>query len=620
MPENQNKDNKVLMVHLLITRASVGDDGIMRWQGVMSDTNADRLEERTSLQLYDDWISHIQRGVAAAPWLPEPQAPFLGIAHYPRLNGYGEAGETERVRRDGSVFKAGGIFYDTDVGVALYKSISEELALVERGVQVEQPIRISSAWWDTCHSHGDYVFTRKSINDECPLCIAGVKDKVYLGGQLDHFAATRSPINPRTNLGLEEKAMAKVTKKSDASSVIGDELAEQLDKKHQATMVGKSEGADEQMPGLVIKSDDDETEAEDTTEEVADTAKSEAEEVAETEGDGTQVEEAELEVKAETEETEETEEMEEEDEEEEEEEEEQEMEEKSLYADHPAAKPEVDDLAGVTDFKQAEKIIEQKETLSFLAQQIDLWNRVVGSIMQSPYEVISDKCIAVEDATTDMLKNLREHRGIRAGRMTARAAHDLDEFEQDDLLESEIEIDEGGITTMSEQEKQAVEIKSAADLGEAMQMVLQSDAAREDKYLGAQQAIESYALAIKSEIDDGTDATEVTEIAEAIDSAIGETKSEIAQVAQSLATVVDQIGLLTAKFETMNAAPVQKSEDGAAAEEQVQVPVQRSVAAVPPLNVNVPAPNQPNAAQIQRSAAQQPLTLRQIARRSVGLQ
>lgn len=249
------KNAALVEVSLDITKASVSDDGVMRWAATCSDTGIDKTEQATSLQLFTDWIERAATG-KALPWLPPPRTPFLGLSHYPALDGAGEAGLTDKMYIDGNQFKAKGTFFnDTEhpLGKALFDAVRQERALIEKGEAITEPIRISAGWWDIAHSHGTFIFERKSLDDICPMCVNGAGNKVYLKGQLDHFAATRVPINPRTSLGLEEKAMT--TRKQDANSIINDpELVEELDR--QSAQIGKSE-TEELPPGMVVKSDEE---------------------------------------------------------------------------------------------------------------------------------------------------------------------------------------------------------------------------------------------------------------------------------------------------------------------------------------------------------------------------
>ena len=230
-------------VEMIITKANLQPDGTMRWQAVTSDTSPDNLKDMTTLSLFQDWIERIEDKIRTE-WLPPPRKPFIGLSHYSDLGGLGEAGLTEAAYIDSNRFKAKGTFY-TDkshpLGKALFNALRREGDLIQRGNTIAKPIRISAAWWDISHSHGDFIFTRKSLLDVCPMCEQGAGDKVFLKGQLDHFAATRVPINPRTSIALQERAMT-ITKREDAISIIEDEeLVDEIDKLEKAQLTGKSE-------------------------------------------------------------------------------------------------------------------------------------------------------------------------------------------------------------------------------------------------------------------------------------------------------------------------------------------------------------------------------------------
>ena len=254
---NAAKNAALVEVSLYITKASQQEDGTMRWLATCSDTEKDKTNQATSVQLFNDWIERAETDKSLS-WLPAPRTPFLGLSHYPGLDGFGEAGLTTEMWVQGNQFKAGGVFYgneDHPLGKALFESVHQERALIEKGESIEEPIRISAGWWDIAHKHGDFIFERKSMDDVCSMCASDAGDKTYLKGQLDHFAATRVPINPRTDLSLELKAMT--TRKKDAESIINDpELVEKLDDKTKA-ITSKSET--ELPDGMVVKMDHEET-------------------------------------------------------------------------------------------------------------------------------------------------------------------------------------------------------------------------------------------------------------------------------------------------------------------------------------------------------------------------
>lgn len=249
-PEKKSEATRIETT-LTITKAVVAADGTLRWQAVTSDTDVDRTGDRTTLALFHDWIERATTG-KSEDWLPEPRLPFLGLSHYPDLQGFGEGGWTDTMFVDGGQFKArGGFFQDEGhpIGQPMFDAIRTERALIKRGDQIEKPIRISAAWFDVQHTHGDFVFTRRSMDDKCPICEQNGGDKIYLKGQLDHWAATRVPIHPRTSITLEERSMTeKITRKEDAANIIGDgDLVDELDLR--ARIVGKSEA-------IVIKAGD----------------------------------------------------------------------------------------------------------------------------------------------------------------------------------------------------------------------------------------------------------------------------------------------------------------------------------------------------------------------------
>lgn len=253
-------------VNLYITKASLQEDGTMRWLCVASDTQPDDRKDRTTLALFRDWMARIDNSITV-PFLPPPRKPFLGLSHYPSLAGFGEAGVTDRMYVDGTQFKAGGLFYDTTLGLALFEAIRDELAAIKRGTAVELPIRVSAAWWDIEHGHGDFLFRRTSLDDICPMCVENTS-KTFLKGQLDHYAATRVPINPRTSVvAMEERSMTEtVTRQQDAASIVDPKLADELEKQTQELLEQRSDADVETPSALVIKADDGQQDTDTDTE------------------------------------------------------------------------------------------------------------------------------------------------------------------------------------------------------------------------------------------------------------------------------------------------------------------------------------------------------------------
>jgi hypothetical protein len=198
----------------------------MAWRSVNSDIEEDFFGEKMSLELFNDFNKHIEKNEPVP--VPFKDAicedgwcggmPYVSIAHY--KSGAGKVnvpGEVKSVYVDGKALKSTGTLYDTPLGKAVFKSLKKDL--VEKS---GKPVRISIGFLDLEHSHGEkFTFTRKALDDKCPLCKEGIGDKIYKKGYLVHLALTRVPANPRTEMELEQKSMT--TKIQDAESVIEDE-------------------------------------------------------------------------------------------------------------------------------------------------------------------------------------------------------------------------------------------------------------------------------------------------------------------------------------------------------------------------------------------------------------
>lgn len=250
----------------------------MRWKAVASDTDEDSYNDNMSLDLFHNFLNRIQ----ANTLVPENYRsdywsggmPYLSISHYSDLNGSGVPGNIETIYMDGSYLKSKGIFSDTELGRSCFKAVCDDL--YGDGKDREDKVRISIAFLDYKHKHksNGFVFERRR-NEEwtgeiCPECLKELvsgesQGKIFLDGHLIHLALTRVPANKRTSMEVER---AMTTQREDATSIIGEELTNELDEKEKA-LVGKSEA-------LVIKSDADEV-ANETTEAVVE-IKSDAEE------------------------------------------------------------------------------------------------------------------------------------------------------------------------------------------------------------------------------------------------------------------------------------------------------------------------------------------------------
>src|SRR3990167_1968440 len=280
-----HKEESLAEFSLVIVKASLDKaTGEMRWNAVASDTDWDSYEERMSLELFSDFVRRAEsKEPAPEPFCSEAWCgglPYPSVAHYMDLDGKGMTGETPRLYVSGNRLKASGIFYDTPLGRACFRSVCEDLYNEESKTR-EDKVRISIGFLDYAHAHGDARFERKSLRDKCSMCAAGAPEKTYLKGFLLHLALTRVPVNRRTDIVAEvNKAMT--TRKEDAASIVGDELAEELER--ESVIVGKSEALEE-LP-LVERAEEEETPVE-AEEEVV-------EETPEPEVDVPQVEESDI--------------------------------------------------------------------------------------------------------------------------------------------------------------------------------------------------------------------------------------------------------------------------------------------------------------------------------------
>lgn len=247
------KKSDVVEFSLAITKASFDPTtGERRWIATASDTDLDSYGDKMSMELFMDFCDRIAKKEQA----PEDfrsefwsgGMPYLSVSHYPDLDGEAVPGTIDRVFVDGNKFKSRGKFNDTPLGIAAYNSVKQ--AILDKSID---PVRISIAFLDYKHKHlsDGSIFERSKENPVCIKCVVdaltGEKGgKEFLQGQLIHEAMTRVPVNKRTDMEVERSDMT--TRKEDAATIIGDELAEELDKK--AKLVGKSDA-------LVIKAEEE---------------------------------------------------------------------------------------------------------------------------------------------------------------------------------------------------------------------------------------------------------------------------------------------------------------------------------------------------------------------------
>lgn len=263
----KKSDDAIVEFSMYITKSSV-DQGVMRWSAINSDTDADLYQERMSFALYQDFIRRIKSGeeipmqfrslVASDYW--KGGMPYVSVSHYPDLNGDAVPGKPTEIFIDGDKskarLKAKGVLFDNPLGRAVWKSLSED-----KIKNPEDRIRISIGFLDLEHKHGEngIPFQRKSAYSLCPQCASGVGNKIYTKGYLVHLALTRVPVNQRTEMVLEEKAdmTQKKTRKQDAASIVGEQLADEIELKNKSigmksdALVEMSDATEEETQELI---------------------------------------------------------------------------------------------------------------------------------------------------------------------------------------------------------------------------------------------------------------------------------------------------------------------------------------------------------------------------------
>jgi hypothetical protein len=231
-----------------------------RFRAVASDTDEDKRKDNMSLELFDDFLSRINTGESVpeefrSDWW-KGGMPYLSVSHYPDFNGK-VPGVIDAVYMDGNYLKSKGKFNDTPLGHKCFEAICSDLYGDTK--EREDKVRISIAFLDYMHKHkrNGYVFDRQIEEEDaiCPECMRETvkgegQGKIYLKGHLIHLALTRVPVNTRTSLEVDKSMADKIlTRKDDAATIVGDELAEEMEK--EAELVGKSEA-------LVIRSEEEE--------------------------------------------------------------------------------------------------------------------------------------------------------------------------------------------------------------------------------------------------------------------------------------------------------------------------------------------------------------------------
>lgn len=252
-----------------------------RWKADTSDVVEDTRGDNMTVELFKSFTDRISRNEPAPVefksefW--DGGMPYLSVSHYSDQNGKGVPGQVDVVYIDGRFLKAKGTFSNTPLGEAAWKAV-----LKDKETDRPDKVRISIGFLDFGHIHksNNYVFKRQSVEDDmCPEClkeiiteaITGEKSsagKAYTDGMLVHLAMTRVPVNKRTSISPDLEVRAEMTtRKEDAASIIGDELATEIEEA-ELKLKSKSlvEFSDVVEEAKTKKPVDEETPAEDTGE------------------------------------------------------------------------------------------------------------------------------------------------------------------------------------------------------------------------------------------------------------------------------------------------------------------------------------------------------------------
>ena len=267
--QNWHKDSdgewtkKAELEELSLTIKKISTDpktGERRWRADTSNIFDDQAGDNMTQELFASFMERINSDAVAPEefrtsfW--QGGMPYLSISHYPDLDGDAVPGPVDATYVDGAYLKAKGRFFSNKLGDACWSSISKDFEMVKRGEEVPNKVRVSIGFLDFRHIHkrNGYEFIRTDDTPYCKECIAerflgeSAVGRSFVDGMLVHFAMTRVPMNRDTDFSPDvEVDRSMTTRKEDAASIVGEELAGDLDEK--AKLVGKSDA-------LIIKAAD----------------------------------------------------------------------------------------------------------------------------------------------------------------------------------------------------------------------------------------------------------------------------------------------------------------------------------------------------------------------------
>jgi len=263
-------------MQMVVTKASYDKEtDERRIRMVASDTSEDYFEEAMSVELFNNFVKRIAEPVPET-WMKvlrekgwQGGMPYTSISHYPSgKNGANIPADIKSVYVDGEMLKSVAVARKTPLGNKLWEALKADL---DGTSSYEEKIRVSIGFVDLKHSHGDFVFTRDTLESRCAMCENGVGNKVYLDGILVHEAFTRVPANRNTSAEVEKMAEIN-TRQEDAESIVG-ELTNDLEVNKSVVsdvLVIKDENGNETEVEVQVEVDTVSTEAEQIVSEVED--------------------------------------------------------------------------------------------------------------------------------------------------------------------------------------------------------------------------------------------------------------------------------------------------------------------------------------------------------------
>lgn len=205
--EDTGRWHKMRFAEMHITKASLGGDGVMRWAATTSKFDVDEQADEVTPEFYQHAIVQVESG--------KRPSPVLCVSHIDKGKPADDwvAGDANELYIDGDQPKAKGTFRDTPLGKASFEAVRSDY-----GTPDDDKIRISLGFYDEG--------SEARQTDKADGSVA--TGRRYLKGWIKHLALTRVPVVKETEISvMEAKAMVK-TKREDAASIVGAELAEEL--------------------------------------------------------------------------------------------------------------------------------------------------------------------------------------------------------------------------------------------------------------------------------------------------------------------------------------------------------------------------------------------------------